>query len=119
MRILLKLVVYALAVWLAVQFVDGLEFDGTWIALAGIAVVMALVNAIVKPIVKALSFPLVILTLGVFALIVNALMLQLVVWISRGLDLGLVSTGFGATFFGALVISVVVWLAELIIPDKK
>ena len=119
MKLLLKLLVYAGAVWVAVQLVDGLDFKGTWLALAGIAVVLAIVNAVVKPIVTLFSLPLVILTLGIFILVVNAAMLALTIWISDGFDLGLSSEGFGATFLGALVISVVVWIAEMLLPDDK
>lgn len=119
MKTLVKLVVYAAAVWLAVRVVDGLEFDGTWVALAGIAVVLAVVNAVVKPILTVLSLPLIILTLGIFLLVVNAMSLAVTIWLSRQLDLGLASEGFGSTFLGAIVISVVVWLAEAIVKDER
>jgi putative membrane protein len=119
MKTLIKLAVYAGALWLAVQLVDGLDFNGTWLALAGIAVVFAVINAILKPIVTVLSLPLIIVTLGIFVLVVNAIMLAVTIWVSGTLDLGLTSEGFGATFLGALVISVVVWIAELVLPDKR
>lgn len=119
MKTLVKLVVYAAAVWLAVRVVDGLEFDGTWVALAGIAVVLAIVNAVVKPILTVLSLPLIILTLGIFLLVVNAMSLAVTIWLSGQLDLGLTSEGFGSTFLGAIVISVVVWLAEAIVKDER
>ena len=119
MRTLVKLVIYAAAVWLAVPLVGGLEFDGTWLALLGIAVIFAIVNAIVKPIVAVLSLPLVILTLGLFLLVVNAAMLAITIAVSDGLDLGLSSEGFGSTFLGALVISIVVWVAERIFDNDR
>ena len=119
MKLLLKLGVYALAVWIAVQIVDGLEFTGDWLALVGIALILGLVNAVVKPIVKLLSLPLVVLTLGLFALVVNAAMFALTIAISRQFDLGLDSTGFGATFLGALIVSLVVWVFELLFRDDK
>jgi putative membrane protein len=113
-RMILKIAVYALAIWLAVRLIDGLSFDGTAWALLGIAVILAIVNAVVKPIVKVLSFPVVLVTLGLFLLVINALMLWLTVRISDALDLGLASDGFGATFLGALVISIVVWIGEAV-----
>lgn len=113
-RLVLKVAVYALAIWLAVRVVDGLSFDGTWVALAGIAVILAVVNAVVKPIVKVLSFPVVLLTLGLFLLVINAFMLWLTMRVSDALELGLTSDGFGSTFLGAVVVSVVVWIAEAI-----
>lgn len=115
MSLLVKLAVTALAVWLAVQLVDGLEFDGTWVALAVIAVILALINAIARPIVTVLSLPIVLLTLGLFLLVINALMFALTIWISEQLDLGLTSSGFGATFVGALIITVVSWIGEALL----
>lgn len=118
MRILLKLAVYALAVWVAVRVVDGLDFTGTWFALAVIALVFAAVNATVKPVVKVLSLPFILLTLGLFLLLVNAVMFALTIWISGLLDLGLTSSGFGATFLGAVVVSLVSWVAETILRTR-
>lgn len=112
MRLILRVLVYAAAVWLAVRFVDGLEFTGEWPALLVIAAFLGIVNVLVKPIVTILSLPLIVLTLGFFLLVVNALMLALVIWISGELDLGLTSAGFGATFLGAIVITVVSWIGE-------
>lgn len=115
MSLLVKLAVTALAVWLAVQLVDGLEFTGSWVALAAIAVILAVVNAIARPIVTFFSLPIVLLTLGLFLLVINALMFALTIWISGQLDLGLTSTGFGATFVGALIITVVSWIGEALL----
>lgn len=115
MGLVLKLVIYAAALWVAVRLIDGLELTGGALALLAIAVVFAVVNALVKPIVSFLSLPLVLLTLGLFLLVVNALMLALTIAISGALSLGLTAPGgFGAIFLGALVISVVTWVAELV-----
>lgn len=114
MDLILRLAVNAGAVWLAVAFVDGLSFDGTWIALVIIAAIVAVLNAVVKPIAKLLSLPFIILTLGLFLLVVNAVLLQVVVVISRSADLGLDSTGFGATFLGAIVVSIATWIGEVV-----
>lgn len=114
-RLVLKIAVYALAIWVAVRVVDGLHLDDpTWTALALVAVILAAVNAVVKPIVKVLSFPVVLLSLGLFLLVINAFMLWLTMRLSDALDLGLTSEGFGSTFLGALVISVVVWIGEAV-----
>lgn len=114
MGLVLRLAINAGAVWLAVAMIDGLDFDGTWVALVIVAAVLAVLNAVVKPIVKLLSLPFVILTLGLFLLVVNAVMLQVVIAISRATDLGLDSTGFGATFLGAIVISLATWIGEVV-----
>lgn len=115
MRLALKLLVYAGALWVAVRVVDGLAFEGSWWALVGVALVFAAVNTLVKPVVKLLSLPLVLLTLGLFLLVVNALMLQLTIWLASGLGLGISTTGFGATFLGAILVSLVVWAGETVL----
>ncbi|MPZ87238.1 MAG: phage holin family protein [Nitriliruptorales bacterium] len=114
MGLIIRLVLYAAGVWAAVQLVDGLSFVGGIGALLGVAVLLAIVNMVVKPILTVLSLPLVLLTLGLFLLVVNALAFAVVIWLSGQLDLGLSSTGFGATFLGALVVTVVTWLGEAV-----
>lgn len=106
---------YAAALWVATQLIDGLSIAGDGWTFAAVALVLAAVNTVVRPVVKLLSLPLIIGTLGLFLLVINALMLQLVVWLSGQLDLGMASTGFGATFLGALVVSVVAWVGELLV----
>ncbi len=119
MRLVLKLAITMLGVWIAFSIVPGLDWDGESIwELAGVALLVALVNGIVKPIMNLLSLPIVILTFGLFLLVTNALALQLVIWLSEPerLDLGISSTGFfWATFLGALVISVVRFIAERVL----
>lgn len=115
MSILFKLAVTAVAVWVAVQLVDGLRFTGSLAALVVIAIILALVNAVARPIVTFFSLPIVLVTLGLFLLVVNALMFALTIWISAELDLGLTSTGFGATFIGALIVTVVSWIGEALL----
>jgi putative membrane protein len=115
MAFVIKVLVTAAAVWVAVELVDGLEFDGTWVGLIVIAAILGVVNAFARPIVTILSLPLVLLTLGLFLLVINALMLSLTIWISEALSLGLSSTGFGATLFGAIIITVVSWIGEALL----
>lgn len=110
MKKVLAVAATAAGVWVAVKLVPGLEFRGSGWAFAAVAVLVALANAFVRPVLAFLSLPVVVLTLGLFLLVINAAALQLVVWLSapERLDLGLTSTGFlWATFLGALVISVV------------
>lgn len=112
MGLILRIAVYAVAVWAAVRIVDGLSFEGGFVALALVALILAAVNAVVKPVIKLFSLPLVILTLGLFLLIVNTAMFGLAIWIAGQFDLGIATTGFGATFLGALIVSVVSWVGE-------
>ncbi len=118
MGVLLRVVINGAAVWAAIRLVDGLQFSGDWPALLVIAIVMAAVNAFVRPLATLFSLPLVVLTLGLFILMINALMLSLVLWASGQLDLGLTSDSFSSTFLGALIISIVSWvLTALFGPD--
>lgn len=112
MGAIIRVAIYAAALWVAVQLVPGLEFDGTWLALAGIAVVLGIINVVVKPLLTVLSLPLIVVTLGLFLLVINAVALAIVIAISGALDLGLTTTGFGATFVGAFVVSLVAWGLE-------
>lgn len=113
--LLVRVAANALGVWVAVELVDGLATDGSWQALLLIAVVLGIVNALVRPLATLLSLPLVILSLGLFILVINALMLQIVVWVTGDT---LTTTGFGATFLGALVISIVSWIVTAVVSEK-
>jgi putative membrane protein len=114
MGLVLKVLFNAAALWVAVALIDGLDFDGSPLALLGIALVLGIVNVVVKPILTVLSLPLVLLTLGFFLLVVNAITLSIVIAISESLDLGLTSASFGATFLAAIVVSLVSWGLETV-----
>lgn len=118
-NLIIKMVVTGAGLWVAVWLVSGLNFSGSsWISYVLVTGLLVAVNTFVKPIMKILGIPFIILTLGLFLLIINALALQLVVWISDQADLGLTSTGFfWATFLGALVISIVSMVANKVIDD--
>lgn len=116
--LLWRLLVNALAIWIAVRLVEGLSFDGTWLQMAGVALVLALVNASVRPALTMLTCPLVLLTLGLFTLVINALMLMLTGWLSGKLDLGFTVAGFWPAFWGALIISIVSIAATLFFGEK-
>ena len=82
-----------------------------------VALLFGLVNFLVKPIVKVLTFPLFILTLGLITLVVNALMLLLTSWLADKLDLSFHVEGFWTAVLGALIISIVSWALSLVLPD--
>ena len=118
MSLLWRLVVNAVAIWVAVRVVDGLDFTGTVIQMGVVAGVLALVNALVRPVLTMLTCPLVLLTLGLFTLVINALMLMLTGWLSGRLDLGFSVAGFWPAFWGALIISFVSVVATLFFGKK-
>lgn len=137
MALVLRLIVNAVALWVATLIVPGIALhDTTGIsapvagaienevnvptitALLIVAVVFTLVNAVVKPIVQLLSLPLTILTLGLFLLVVNALMLLLTAWLSQFTDYGLTISGFWAALWGAVIIAIVNFVLGLVVPDR-
>ncbi len=109
-NVVVRMLATAAALWVAIWLVPGLEFDGSsWLSYLAVTALLVAVNWWVKPVMKLLGLPFILITLGLFLLVINALALQLVVWLSESVfSLGLSSTGFfWATFLGALVISVV------------
>lgn len=116
---LVRLLVTAASLWVAVRLVPGLSFAGTPLAFLAVAVVFAVVNAVVRPVALALSIPLLLLTLGLFWLVVNGLMLWLTAALSGALGLGFRVHGFGPAFLGALVVSVASWALDRFLPRGR
>ena len=105
--LLIRLLINAAALWVAIQVVPGISFDGDWLPLLVVALVFGVLNASVRPFLALLTLPLLILTLGLFTLVLNALMLWLTGTVSNALGLGFHVDGFWAAFLGGLVISIV------------
>ncbi|MDE1653801.1 phage holin family protein [Actinotignum schaalii] len=110
----LRVAINALALWVATLLIPGLAMVGEapdtlrligWFVVAGL--ILAILNAVIRPILKFLSFPLYILTLGLFSLVVNAAMISLTAWASQGLAVHLVVGSFWAALFGGIVVSLV------------
>jgi putative membrane protein len=118
MRFLLRLVITAVALWAAVALVNGITFTGSWLSLLIVALIFGLINAVVRPLLKLLTCPLVLLTLGLFIFVINALMLWLTSTLSVSLGLGFHVSGFAAAFWGALVVSIVSVLLSIFVPDE-
>jgi putative membrane protein len=118
-RILAGAVALAVAAWLIEGITVGPGTTGERLfTLLAVALIFGLVNAIIRPIVRLISIPLFILTLGLFTFVVNALMLMLTAWIGEQFDLAFEVDGFWAALLGALVISVVTFVLNVILPDK-
>jgi putative membrane protein len=109
--------VNAAALWVATRIVPGVTYIGGWLPFLGVALIFGVVNAFIRPVAKVLTFPIIILTLGIFALVVNGLMLWLTSAMSDALDLGFHVRGFWAAFFGALVVSIVSTLLSMLITE--
>jgi len=119
MPFLVRLLVNAAALWVATQVVPGVSFDGGPLPMLGVALVFGVLNASLRPLAKILTFPLIILTLGIFALVINGLMLWLTSSLSESLGLGFHVRGFWAAFWGALVVSLVSTILSLLFRDAR
>jgi len=117
MPFLIPLLVNEAALWVATQVVPGVSFDGGPLPMLGVALVFGVLNASLRPLAKILTFPLIIVTLGIFALVINGLMLWLTSALSSTLGLGFHVSGFWAAFWGALVVSLVSLLLSLAIRE--
>ena len=117
MKPLIRILITMAALWVASRYVTGISTDGSVLALAGVALVFGVVNAFVKPILTLLSLPAVVFTLGLFLLVLNALMLMLTSSLSTTLGLGFHVAGFGPAFWGSIVISLVSTVLSMVLAD--
>src|SRR5262249_61766777 len=113
----IRLLVKAAALWVATAIVPGVTYTGGPLPLFGVALVFGIINATLRPLAKILTFPLIIVTLGIFALVINGLMLWLTSSLSDALGLGFHVSGFWPAFWGALVVSLVSLALSLAIRD--
>ena len=110
---LIRIVIVAAGLWVASKLVPGVRIDDAW-SLLWAALILGIINAIVRPVVVILTLPLTILTLGLFLLVINAAMLSLVAWMLEGMTV----SGFWSAFFGAIVVSITSWIASGFIGDN-
>lgn len=115
MRFIVRLLVNAAALYVATQIVPGVTFTGGWLPFLGVALVFGVVNAFVRPVAWILTFPFILVTLGLFLLVINGLMLWLTSRLSAALGLGFHVRGFWAAFWGAVVVSIVSLLLTTLI----
>jgi putative membrane protein len=116
LSLLISWLVNAIALAVAVWLLDGINVVGenSWLTLALVALIFGLVNALIRPLVKLLTCLINVITLGLFTLVINALMLLLTGWIAQRLDLGFAVQDFWWALLGALVIGVVSFVLNLI-----
>ena len=118
MKLILRILINAAAIWLASLLLDGFSFSGNIFSLIVVGIIFGLVNAFIRPVVKLLTLPITVITLGLFTLVINTIMLMLTVWFSSALSLtgGLFANIFVA-FVGAIIISVVSTMLSWFLPD--
>ena len=117
MTFILRLLINAVALWCAARFIDGISYTGSWQGLVGLALVFGVVNTLVRPVLSFFSFPIQIITLGLFTLVLNAAMLLLTGALATRLGVAFHISGFWAAFVGALVVSMLsTILSWVVIP---
>ncbi|MEV1288380.1 phage holin family protein [Micromonospora sp. NPDC049679] len=124
MGFLIRLLVTAVALWITTLVVPGISVTGgstarNALTLVVVAFIFGAVNAVLKPIIKTVGCLFYILTLGLFALVVNALLFLVTDWFAGLFDLPFRVDGFWAAFWGAIVVAVVGWLISLVVPDPS
>lgn len=124
MRFLIWVVVNALALAAATYLLTDITLTAATpedrvVSLVLVAVVFGVVNAVVRPVVKLLSLPFIILTLGLLIFVINALMLMLTSWVSGRIGLGFHVDGFWTAVLGGLVVMVATWILEVLLPDER
>jgi putative membrane protein len=109
----LRLLIVALGLWIAAELVPGIVIRGAW-TLLGAALVLGIVNAIVRPLLILFTLPITIVSLGLFLLVINAAMFGLVAWLFDDFTI----TGFWSALFGSIIVSLTSWLASYFIGPR-
>jgi len=121
MKLLIRWVITSFSLFVAAWLVPGIRVEGNgWKIYAAVAVILGLVNAIVRPLLKLLSCPLIILTLGLFILVINGLTLWLASSIAvNWFHLGFYIDGFWPAVLGALIVSIVSFTLTMMVREEK
>lgn len=117
--LLLRWVASAAAVAVATFVLPGLRLEGGVGSLLAVALLLGLVNALVRPLLRWLSCGLIVLTLGLFLLVINAVLLLLTAWGARALGIGFHVDGFGAALLGSVLISLVSFFLSVLLPGNR
>jgi putative membrane protein len=120
MRLLLRILIIMFGLWLAARLVPSITLaDDSFFMILIIAVVFGLINVFIRPIVKVLTFPITLLTLGLFLFVINALMLMLTAWLTPLTIEGGFFQSFMAALLGSIIISIVSTIANWFLPDRR
>jgi putative membrane protein len=117
-KFIIRWAINAVALYVAVLIVPGIALRGAWTDLLWLALIFGLLNALLRPLIKFLTCPLIILTLGLFTILINTGMLLLTSRIGQSLGFGLSVDGFWPAVLGSLVISLVSVIMSLIFHDE-
>ena len=118
MQLLIRLLINAVALWCAARFIDGISYTGSWQGLVGLSLVFGIVNSFIRPVLSFSSFPIQLITLGLFTLVLNALMLMLTAWVAVRFDIAFAVRGFIAALLGSIVISLVSMILDVLFTSS-
>lgn len=116
---LVRWIINTIAIMLAIKFVPGIVYSGQWWGILLVGLLFGLLNTFIRPFIKLFTLPLLILSLGLFTFVINALMLMLTSWLSMQFKLGFSVEGFKPAFWGALVVSLVSMLISCLMPSDE
>ena len=117
-KFIIRWLINAVALYAAVWIVPGIDYLGDWMGILWLALIIGLLNSLVRPLLKFLTCPLIILTLGLFTLVINTGMLLLTRTIGQSLGIGLAVDGFWSALLGSLVMSLVSIVMSVIFRDE-
>ena len=117
-RFILRWAISAAAIFLAIRFVPGITLQSGWVSVIWLALIFGLLNAFIRPLLSLLTCPLIILTLGLFTLLINTFLFWLTGQIGQWFGIGLTMNGFWPAFLGGLVVTVVSVVLTLLLKDE-
>lgn len=118
-RFILRLLINAVALYAAVYLVDGIHLQShSWLTIFVLALIFGLVNSLLRPLLKLLTCPLILLTLGLFTLVINTFLFYLTGQIGQAFGYGFTVDGFWPAFWGALIVSIVSVALSIILKDE-
>ncbi|MCL4529435.1 MAG: phage holin family protein [Chloroflexi bacterium] len=117
-RFILRWIINAVAIFLAIRFVPGISFESGLLGIIWLSLIFGLVNAFVRPLLKIMTCPLIILTLGLFTLLINTFLFWLTGQIGQSFGIMITINGFWPAFLGALVVSIVSVILTLVLKDE-
>jgi len=117
-RFILRWIINAVAIFLAIRFVPGISLGGNWVEILWLALIFGLINAFLRPLLQILTCPLIILTLGLFTLLINTFLFWLTAQVGQIFGIHMTISGFLPAFLGGLVISAVSIFLSLILKDE-
>ena len=117
-KFILRWAINAVAIFLAIRFVPGIHLQGNLVSIIWLALIFGLVNAFVRPLINLLTCPLIMLTLGLFTLLINTFLFWLTGQIGQLFGMGITMDGFWPAFLGGVVVTIVSVVLTLILKDE-